>query len=148
MLFTAHAPGVFATSVQTVGQHRVVAKRGLVHADAFFGNLKNTDAFDLARCAGEVLVDRLAVQADRFKQLRAAVTHVGADTHFRHDFRQALADGFDVVVNGFVSAQITRQIFMNSLQRFHSEVGMNRLSTITRQHRKVMYFTCRAGFNH
>ena len=37
VLFAAGAPGVFAAGVEHGGQHRVVAKGRLVHADAFFG---------------------------------------------------------------------------------------------------------------
>ena len=86
VLFTACAPGVFTTGVQHGGEHRVVAKRSAVHAQGFFGNLEHAHAFDLAGGAGEVLGDGGAVQADGFKQLRAAVAHVGAHAHLGHDF--------------------------------------------------------------
>jgi hypothetical protein len=44
-----------------------------VHADGFFGNFEHADATHAAGGAGEVLVHRVAVEANGLKQLRAAV---------------------------------------------------------------------------
>ena len=119
-----------------------------MHANAFFGNLKNAYAFHTAGGAGEVLVDGLGVYANRLEQLRTAVAHIRRHAHFGHDFGQALANRLDVVVDGFVRTQITRQVFVNSLQRFHREVGMHGFRTVARQNRKVVHFAGRTGFNH
>ena len=86
VFLTTRAPGVFATGIQCIGQHRVGAERSAVHADGFFGNLKNADTFDPARGAGEVLVHGLTGQTDRLEQLRTAVAHVGRHAHLGHDF--------------------------------------------------------------
>ena len=80
VLFTTGAPGVFTAGIQPVGQHRVGAIGGLVHADGFFGDLEHANALDLAGRAGEVFVDGVGGQANGLEQLRAAVAHVGADT--------------------------------------------------------------------
>ena len=85
MLLTAHTPGVFATGFQRVGQHRAVAKGGVVHTDGFFGDVEHANALDAAGCAGEVLGHGGSGQANRLEQLGAAVAHIGADTHLGHD---------------------------------------------------------------
>ena len=112
VLFTASTPCVFTAGIEHGGQNGVVAKSSLVHAQSFFGNFKNADALNTGRCAGEVFVHGFSVDADGFKQLRAAIRHVGAHAHFGHDLGQAFAHRFDVVVDGFVSRQITWQLFV------------------------------------
>ncbi len=148
VFLTTAAPGIFTTCVKPVGQHRVCAVGGLVHANGLFGYLKYPNALDAAGCAGEVLLYRVTGQANRFKQLGAAVTHVGTDTHLGHDLGQALANGFNVVVDGFVSIQITGQILAYAGQCFHGQIRVNRLSAVTCQHRKVMHFARGTGLNH
>ena len=119
-----------------------------MHAQSFFGNFKNADTLNTCRCAGEVFVHGFCVDADGFKQLRTAIRHVGADTHFGHDLGQAFAHRFDVVVDGFVGRQIARQLFVQRLQCFHGKVRMNGFCTVTCQHRKVMHFAGCTRFHH
>ncbi len=57
VLFAADAVLVFAAGVERVAQHRVVAERELVQAERLLGDLEQADALDVARGAGEVLVD-------------------------------------------------------------------------------------------
>ena len=147
VVFAACAPSVFAAGVQHGGQHRVVAERTVVHADGFFGDLKNTYALHAAGRAGEIFVNRFAVDTDGLKQLRAAVRHVSGHAHLGHDFGQSFADGFDVVVNRFVSRQITGQAFVQLSQRFHGQIRMNGFCAIACKHRKVMHFAGAAGFD-
>ena len=148
MLFATHAPCVFATGVEHGGQHRVVTERRLVHADSLFGNLEHANAFHAAWGTGEVFVDGVAVQPDRFEQLRATVAHVGTHAHLGHDLGQTLADSLDVVVDGLFRTQITRQILVDAGQRFHREIGVYSLCAVTGQHGEVMHFACRARFHH
>ena len=140
VVFTAHAEGVFAACIEHAAQHRVIAESSTVHAQRFFGNLKHAHAFNLAGGTGEELGNRLAAQTNRFKQLRTAVTHVGRHAHFGHDFRQAFANRFGVVVDGFFSRQITRQSLVHLGQCFQRQVGVYSLRAVTCQHRKVMNF--------
>jgi len=86
MAFTPNAPCVFTACIKHVGQYRVVAKGSTVHAQRFFGNLKNTHAFNLAGRTREKFGDGVAVQTNGLKQLSTAVAHVGRHAHFGHDF--------------------------------------------------------------
>ena len=108
MVFAAAAPSVFAARVQHGGQDGVVAEGRLVHADGFLSDLENTNALHTRGRASEVFVHRLGVDANRFKQLRAAVRHIGRHAHLGHDFGQAFANRLHIVVNRFVSRQVTR----------------------------------------
>ena len=148
VVFAACTPCVFTACVQHGGQHRVVAKGGVVHAQGFFGNFENTHAFNLAGRAIEELVDGDAVQANGLKQLRTAVAHVGRHAHLGHDFGQPFANRFGVVVDGFVWAELTRQTGGQLGQRFKREIRMDSFSAVTRQHGEVMHFSGRTGFNH
>ena len=148
VVFATGAPCVLAAGVEHGGQHGVVAEGTGVHADGFFGDLKNTDAFDTAGGAREVLGDGGCVQANRFKQLRTAVRHIGGHAHLGHDFRQAFANRFHIVVNGFVGRQIAGQLGVHGGQRLHRQIRMHGFSAVTGQHRKVVHLTGAAGFHH
>ena len=56
-----------------------------------------TGAADAAHYALEAEVGHVAMQTDRFEQLRAAVGGDGRDPHLRHDFVQAFVDAVTVV---------------------------------------------------
>ncbi len=148
VLFAARAPCVFAAHIQPMRQQWVAAQRGFVHPDGFFGNFKHANALDAAGGAGEVFGHGGAVDANRLKQLRAAVAHVGADTHLGHDFGQALANRLDVIANRLVRRQRAGQALVHGRQRLQRQVGVNRFSAITRQHGKVVYLARRAGLDH
>ena len=148
VLFTTCTPCVFTAGIEHGGQHRVVAKCCFVHAQSFFCNFKNADALNTGGRAGEILVHSFRVDADGFKQLRTAIRHVGAHAHLGHDLGQAFAHRLHIVVDGFVGRQITWQLFVQSLQCFHGQVGVNSFCAITRQHREVMHFAGGTGFHH
>ena len=111
-----------------------------MHADRLFGNLEHPDALDPARRAGEVLVDGLAIDADRLEQLRAAVTHVGRHAHLRHDLGQPLADRFAIVVDRLVGTQLSWQAPVDVGQGLEREVGMHRFGAVSCQRSKMVHF--------
>ena len=148
MLFAARTPRVFTACVQGIGQHGVAAKSGFVHANGFFGNVKNANAFNAGRRAGKVFVDGFAGNTNGLEQLRTAVAHVGGDAHLGHDLGQAFAHRLDVVVDGFFRRQITGEFFVNFHQGFHRQIGVNGLGTIARQHTKVVHFAGGTGLHH
>ena len=66
-----------------------------VQARRLLGDLEHADALDVARRAGEVLVDERLLQPDRLEDLRAAVGLVRRDAHLGHHLVEALADRLD-----------------------------------------------------
>ena len=148
VVFTTAAPGVFAARIEHGGQHRVVAECGLVHANGFFGDVKNANALDTAGGAGEVLGNGFGVQTNGFEQLGTAVRHVGGHAHLGHDFGQAFANRFDVVVNGFVGRQIAGQLGMHGGQRLHRQIRVHGFCAITGQHGEVVHLARAAGLHH
>ena len=103
MLFSAYAECVFAAGVECIRQDRIIAESQPMQMQCFFGDFKNSDAFDIGCSALEVLVDQCLVQADRFENLGAAIRHVGRDAHLGHYLEQALADRFLEIVDRFFS---------------------------------------------
>ena len=77
VVFTPHTVCILATGIKGIDQDRIIAEGQMVEAQRFFGNLKHTNAFDIRRSALEVLIDERFIQANRFKNLRAAIRHVG-----------------------------------------------------------------------
>ena len=147
MLLAARPPGIFATGVERVGQHRVGAECGAVHANGLFGNLEYAYAFHPAGRASEILVHGLAGQANRFKQLRAAVAHIGRHAHLGHDLGQAFANRLDVVVNRLVGTQVAAEVLVEVHQGFHRQVRVYRFSPKTCEHGEMVNLARRAGFH-
>ena len=147
VLLATRAPGVLAAGFQHGLEHRVVAERRQVVANGFLGDLEDTDAFDAAGRASEVLVDGVGAQANGLEQLRAAVAHVGAHAHLGHDLRQALADCLDVVVDGLLARQVVRQVLAHVQQGFHRQVGMDGFGAVAGKHGEMVDFARRTGFN-
>ncbi|MBK7742911.1 MAG: hypothetical protein IPI40_04150 [Betaproteobacteria bacterium] len=138
---------VFAAGVERAPQERVVAERLPVQPRRLLGDLEQADALDVARGAGEVLVDELALQPDRLEDLRAAVGLVGRDAHLGHHLVQALADRLDVALLGLVGGDLGHPGGQR-LQRLQREVGVDRLGTVARQQREVVDLARRAGLDH
>jgi len=82
VLFTTHAVRIFATCIECICQYRISAECRFVQAQCFFCYFKYTDTFDVRRSAFEVFLDQRFVEADGFKNLRAAIRHIGRNTHF------------------------------------------------------------------
>ncbi len=148
VLFATGAPGVLATGIEHIGQHGVVAKCSLVHANGFLGHLKHANAFHLGGRAGEVLLDGGGIDTNGFEQLGTAVAHVGAHAHFGHNLGQALAHRLDVVVDRLVSAQLAGQVLVQADEGLQREVGVDGFCAVARQHREVVHLASSAGFNH
>ncbi|OIQ78884.1 hypothetical protein GALL_394080 [mine drainage metagenome] len=147
VFLAAHAPRVLAAAVERGGQQRVGAERVAVHAQRFLRDLEHADAADLARRSGEVLVDQVARQPDRLEDLRAAVAHVGRDTHLRHDLLQPLADRLDVVGHRFLGRELAGQLARQLGDRLQRQVGMHRFGAVAGEHRHMVHFARAAGLD-
>ena len=74
---------------------------GVLHL-RFAGEHVEADALDARGGAGEVVVDERLIEADGFKDLRAAIALQRADAHLGEGLEQALVDGLDEVLLGLV----------------------------------------------
>ena len=88
--------------------------------------VSKTSATDTADHALEAEVGDLVMQADRFKQLRAAVRGDGRDAHFGHDLVQTFVDAVTVVQHHSTVVFIDRAGIYQACQRFVGQVRINR----------------------
>ncbi len=113
-----------------------------MHAHRFLGDLEHADALDVARRAGEVLVDEGPLQSDRLEDLRAAVRLVGGDAHLGHHLVEPLADRLDVALARFLRVQRRHRV-VQLRQRLQRQVGMDRLGAVAREQREVVHLARR-----
>ena len=146
MLLAAHAVHVLAARVEHVGEQRVVAERERVQPLRFLGDLEEADALDVARRAGEVLVDERLRKPDRLEDLRAAVALVGRDAHLGHHLVEALADRLDEALLRFLRLDARRSI-APARERLEREIRMDRLGAVAREQREMVHFARRAGLD-
>ena len=88
--------------------------------------VSKTGAADAADHALEAKVGDLIMQADRFKQLRAAVGGNGRDAHFGHDLVQAFVDAVTVVQHHRAVIFVDRAGIHQTGQRFIGQVRVDR----------------------
>ena len=144
--FAAAAVLILAAGVEHVAQQRVVAECLRMHAHRFLGDLEEADAFDVARRAGEILVDERLLQADRLENLRSAIGLVGGDAHLRHHLGQSLADRLDVALLRFAGVDL-RNGTGDFRERFQRQVRVNRLGAVAGKQREMVDFARRAGLH-
>ena len=105
MVFTTHAVTIDAADIEHVAVNRVVGISRRVTAHCFLSDFIQTNAFN-GRCgAGEILLNEGGGEANRIKDLRAAIRLIGGDAHLGHDLQDALADRLDEVLLNLIAGQ-------------------------------------------
>ena len=88
-------------------------KRVPVPQADFFGDDVDADAFNLGRGPGEILVDDRVIEADGFKDLRAAIALDGRNPHLGHGLHDALGDGLQVVLDRLLVVDVLENALAN-----------------------------------
>ena len=112
------------------------------------GDFGEADAAHPADGAGEILVDDLSADADRFEQLAALVGLDGADPHFGGDFDDAVDDRLGVVVDGGVVVLIQQAVLDHVLDRFEGQVGVDGRRAVPQKCREVVDLPRLRSFQH
>ena len=73
MILAPHAKLVLAADVESISVNRRIAEGFAVPPHRFLGDLGKRHPFDPSRGAGEVLGDKLRLEADCIENLRAAI---------------------------------------------------------------------------
>ena len=105
-------------------------------------------ARDARRCSREAALDQVAVEPDRFEDLRAAIGLQRRDSHLRERLEQALVVRLDVVVDRVGGVEVLRRVgavARDLVDRLQREVGVDRGRAIADQERHVRYFARVAG---
>ena len=114
----------------------------------FGGDGVEADALD-ARCGlGEILVDHVVIEADRFEDLCAAVGGDGRDSHLRHRFNHAVEVRLEEVVAGLFRCQFQVATVDHIADRLECEVWVDQVGAVAKQQRKVVYFAGLTGLEH
>ncbi|KYD27008.1 hypothetical protein B4109_1239 [Geobacillus stearothermophilus] len=87
------------------------SESGFVAHFRFFRNFRKPDAADLRCRAGEVFLNDIVADADRFKNLRAAVALHRRNAHFRHHFDNAVNGCLHIRFHRFAVRQGDRAVF-------------------------------------
>src|SRR6185437_11328026 len=125
---------------------RGVPEREQMQPERLFRDFEKSDAFDVARGTGKVLVDERAAQSDRFEDLRAAVGLIGRYAHLGHDLVQALADRLDVTLLSLLGRYLGHEL-AKLADRLEREKRMDRLGAVSGQQRELMDLARRSGLH-
>ena len=102
---------------------------GVAHA-SFFSDGVEPDTFD-ARCGlGEILIDDVTVEADRFEDLRAAVRSDRGDTHLRHGLNHAVEVRFQEIVTSLLRCQVEIATVNHVADGLECEIRVNRIRAV------------------
>ena len=147
MLLAAYAKCILTAGIERNRQHGIVlAECALMFGNRLPRNLVDSDAFNIARGAGEILLHEGRVEANRLENLGTTIRLISRYAHFRHDLVEAFADRLDVVLDSV--RRIHLQARGNIAQGVHGQPRMNRLRTVAGEQGKVMCFPRRTGTDH
>ncbi len=151
MGFALAAPLILTAHVQIERFGDVGPRPGVfVPAEGLIGDSIQPHPLDAAGRPGEILVDKLARQADGFEDLGTAIALLRGDAHLRHHLEQPLADRLDVVLFQFFVAVFVAQVAAHQqlVQRGEGQVGIDRPGPIAGEQGEVMHLAGFAGFDH
>ena len=108
-----------------------------------------TDASDSRWCPGEVFIDQLLAEADRFEDLGATVGFDRGNTHFRHHFYYAFENGFDVSFHRLVVGAVLEHPFTDHVvQTLVGQVGIDGLDAVADQQAEVVHLPRLSGLEY
>src|SRR5437870_4428692 len=84
------------------------------------------NARNLRRSPGEVFIDDVLIEPDRFEDLSAAIALGRGDAHLGHDFQQAFVKGFDIVLDRMIVIRAGKLPLANEIiESFESQVRID-----------------------
>ena len=107
-----------------------------------------SDAAELVRGAGEVLVDHVVAQAERLEHLRAGVGRDRGDAHLRHHLEDALAQRLDVFGDRRRGLEVADHTGRDQVvDGFECQVRVDRRCAVRDQQRDVVNLAGLAGLD-
>ena len=149
MQLAFRAPLILAADVERVAVDLAIRKRMAMTHGGFFGDDVERRAFDARGGPGEILVNDVSGQSDRFKDLRAAIALDGADAHFRGDLHDALDRRLHEVLAGGLVVDVLQHALMDHVvDGLEREIWIDRAAAVADEQREVMHLARFAGFQH
>ncbi len=148
VVFPVTAPLVDPAGVEgTLFGIDVTIREGLAMThERLLGDLLEIGAFATARGAGEEFVHKRGAEADRLKDLRAAVGGDGGDPHLRHGLDDALDRTLEEVVDRLVELDVEHVFLDHPVDRVEGHVGIDRVGPVADEGREVVHLAGLAGF--
>ena len=100
-------------------------------------DLLQSDAADPAGGAGEIAIDQVAVEADRFEHLTGTVAAQCGNAHLGHHFEQPLVNRVDVIPRRSHRVGSNRSGTGELSDRLQCEIGIDRRRTEAEQQREM-----------
>ena len=139
VVFAVAPPLILPAGIQRCAVDGAGRKRVPVPQADFFGYDVDAHALNLGRGPGEILVDDRVVEADGFKNLRAAIALDGRNPHLGHGFHDAFGDGLQIVLDRlFVFDVLENALANHVVQRLERQIRIDRARAVADQQRKVM----------
>ena len=149
VVFAASTPLILPAGTEwfaIVGARR---KRCGVAHQHFFGDDVHANAADARRRPGEIVIDDILAQSDRFEHLCAVITLDGGNAHFRSDFDHTFSGCFDeILTSQFVIDVGQHAIADHAIHGLEGEVRIDRAAAIADQQGKVVHFARLSRFQH
>ena len=143
------APLILAADRQRVTVDAAIRERGAVAHQHFLRDHVHADAADARGGPGEVFVDDVLTQTDRFENLRAAIALDRGDAHLRHDLDDALGRGLDEVLARRLVIDVRQAVIADhAVDRFERDVRIDGAHAVADQQSEVMHFARLTGFEH
>ena len=147
MRLAAQPERIVAAEIEHLAIERVVAIGARVADQRLLGDRPEVGALDRRRGAGEVFLDKIALQPDRIEDLRAAIGLIGRDPHLGDDLQNALAERLQVILLDLLGRQRQTVLGADLLEGREGEIRVDRLGAIAGQHAEMMHLARLAGLD-
>ena len=147
MRLAALAIGIFTADFERSAVNWRIAKGIGMAAHGFFRHLLKANTFDCRRGAKEIAVNKGLLQANRVKNLRAAIGLIGRNAHLGHDLQNALINRLDKALHHLIGIHLLGKFWAHGVQRLEGQIGVDGLRAIASETAEVMHLTRIAGFN-
>ena len=116
--------------------------------DHFFGNDTESNPAKATRGAGKVLIDNGLIETDGFKDLCSGVRSDRRNSHFGHDFQNALACSFRKVHVRLTRTDSFEESVRNHvIDRVQCKIRVNSCCSKSDEQRNMMNFSSISGLN-
>src|SRR6266496_93835 len=125
---------ILPSRVQAMPVHMAVSKSYIMSQPHLVCDDIDADAANSRWGPGEILVDETLVEANRFKDLGAAVTLESRDAHFGDNLDDAFVHGLDVILDRFLVIQSGQKILLDHVvQRLEGKVRIDCRRSVAEQ---------------
>jgi len=149
MFLPIPAPLVTAAPIQIQFTGGTFGESAPVPAFRLKGDFLNSNSLNPGSGPTEILVHKLPIQTNRFKNLSTPIALNRGNAHLGHDLHDAFVGGFDIFFNRGLVIDVRRKDLAadHIVQRLKSQIRIDSIGAITQKQTEMVYLARLTAFH-